>query len=77
MLSHSAFYDINVGKGFSFLVIGKNICRLHCRYHFVLAAIFFIVQRNLICNMISKEKWKCFPKSGQDKRIEKRISCTM
>ncbi|AAS43151.1 hypothetical protein BCE_4250 [Bacillus cereus ATCC 10987] len=42
MLSHSSFYDINVGKGFSFLVIGKNICRLHCRYHFVLAAIFFI-----------------------------------
>ncbi|AST04355.1 hypothetical protein BT10792_27095 [Bacillus thuringiensis] len=72
MLSHSSFYDINVGKGFSFLVIGKNICRLHCRYHFVLAAIFsspkeiwFIIglRRNRLVN------------SGTRRKIEKRISC--
>ncbi|MCX2825681.1 hypothetical protein COM13_06950 [Bacillus pseudomycoides] len=40
MLSHLLFCGINVEKGFSFLVIGKNISRLRCRYHFVLAALF-------------------------------------
>ncbi|MEN1934694.1 hypothetical protein AAIE21_03575 [Paenibacillus sp. 102] len=40
MLSHLSFCGINVEKGFSFLVIGKNISRLRCRYHFVLAALF-------------------------------------
>ncbi|EEL49392.1 hypothetical protein bcere0022_33310 [Bacillus cereus Rock3-44] len=39
-MSHSTFCGINVEKGFSFLVIGKNISRLRCRYHFVLAALF-------------------------------------
>ncbi|WP_410983686.1 hypothetical protein [Bacillus cereus] len=40
MLSHLSFCGINVEKGFSLLVIGKNISRLRCRYHFVLAALF-------------------------------------
>ncbi|MBY0597343.1 hypothetical protein [Bacillus bingmayongensis] len=40
MLSHLSICDINVEKGFSFIVIGKNISRLRCRYHFVLAALF-------------------------------------